>query len=105
MTLYLLIAVTASACSLLLQNVTGVIMLRSVIQIRKFFAGRDALAALDTQVLVFHAVAFGAYLMTTGLLLIALLCLVLRVPNATEIWITSLDIVTVGSLISQLFLV
>lgn len=46
---------------------TGLILLRSVFSIRRYFAERKAFDFINTPMLVRHAVAFGLYMLTVVL--------------------------------------
>lgn len=76
-------------------------MIRSVFQIRDFFKKREALEYIDTQMLVFHGLAFGLFMVSTGLLLCASLS---WFQGIDKFWLIACDIYNFGSFISQLFL-
>jgi hypothetical protein len=54
----------------LIEIASGATLLYSVIKIRRYFIDRDA-TAIDTTMLLRHAVAFGSYLFSVGLVVLA----------------------------------
>ena len=47
-----------------LQIYTGYILVKSVLDIRKFFLSKDAINYINTKMLIRHASAFGLYMIT-----------------------------------------
>jgi hypothetical protein len=91
----------------IMQIYSGIILVKSVLDIRRYFVEREATSYINTGMLLRHALTFGIYLTTTAAYNVSF-ALYTFTPNSTQMY-TIVSIVGLvyifGGIISQLLLV
>jgi hypothetical protein len=91
----------------IMQVVSGIILVRSVLSIHRFFAAREASGYINTRMLLRHAAAFGFYTATT-IAYFSAVGVYIWTPHDQDLYqfVAGVGIaLDLGSFVSQLFLV